>query len=413
VANIFVNRQPVGILTREEPLNRFAYDTEVAPGQAVSLLMPAGGGPYFGERASALHPIFDMSLPEGALREAVSNLFAKALPIFDDLALFQIVGRSVIGRTRFAQSTSDLDQVPAVDLTDLLKSRGTGELFADLLTRYAQYSGVAGVQPKVLVRDNGALRTTTLSPVETGERLTAHGSTHIVKSFDSAKYPGLAANEFLCLRAAKRAGLDVRESDIANDGRVLVIERFDLRPDGSYLGFEDGCALAGRHSREKYEGSYEQLAGALAAVIRSPVGTADELGRFFRSLALSIAVRNGDAHRKNFGVIYDDATGNVTFAPTFDVVTTSAYLPKDTLALTMDGTKRWPDRKRLERFGVRRCQLTPAAAKAVVAEVAEAVAATANDIGTLAELDPDARETGVLMKSAWAEGVASLTHVEN
>jgi serine/threonine-protein kinase HipA len=128
---------------------------------------------------------------------------------------------------------------------------------------------------------------------------------------------------------------------------------------------------------------------------------------------LSIAVRNGDAHRKNFGVIYDDATGNVTFAPTFDVVTTSAYLPKDTLALTMDGTKRWPDRKRLERFGVRRCQLTPAAAKAVVAEVAEAVAATANDIGTLAELDPDARETGVLMKSAWAEGVASLTHVEN
>lgn len=412
MANIFVNRQSVGALTREDPLNRFAYDAGVAASQAVSLLMPVGGGSYLAERAGALHPIFDMSLPEGALREAVSSMFAKALPIFDDLALFQIVGRSLIGRTRYAQTVSELDQVPAYDLTDLLKSRGTGELFADLLTRYAQYSGVAGVQPKVLVRDNGTLRTTTFSPVETGERLTAHGTTHIVKSFDPAKYPGLAANEHLCLRAAKRAGLDVRESDIASDGRILVIERFDLKPDGSYLAFEDGCALAGRISREKYEGSYEQLAGTLAAVIRSPVGTAAELGRFFRSLVLSIAVRNGDAHRKNFGVIYDDATGNVTLAPTFDVITTTAYIPKDTLALTMDGTKRWPDRKRLERFGVRRCRLTPAVAKAIVTEVADAVVSTSGELATLAELDPDAGETSILMKSAWAEGVASLTRAE-
>ncbi len=412
MANIFVNRQSVGTLSREDPLNRFAYDAGVAASQAVSLLMPVDGGAYLAERPGALHPIFDMSLPEGALREAVSRMFAKALPIFDDLALFQIVGRSLIGRTRFAQSVFDLDQVPAYDLSGLLKSRGTGELFADLLLRYARYSGVAGVQPKALVRDNGALRTTTFSPVETGERLTAQGTTHIVKSFDPARYPGLAANEDLCLRAARRAGLDVRQTDIASDGRVLVIERFDLKPDGTYLAFEDGCALSGRLSREKYEGSYEQLAGSLAAVIRSQAGTPAELGRFFRSLALSVAVRNGDAHRKNFGVIYGDAIGDVTLAPTFDVITTTAYVPRDTLALTMDGTKRWPDRKRLERFGVRRCQLTPAVAKAIVAEVAEAVASTSDDLGILTELDPDAGETSALMKAAWAEGVASLTHDE-
>jgi serine/threonine-protein kinase HipA len=412
VANIFVNRAPVGVLSREDPLNRFAYDAGVPAGQAVSLLMPVEGQSYPAERAGALHPIFDMSLPEGALREAVTGMFAKALPVFDDLALFQIVGRSLIGRTRHAQSASDLDQVPAYDLTDLLKSRGTRDLFASLLARYAGYSGVAGVQPKVLVRDNGALRTTTSSPVETGERLTARGTTHIVKSFDPVRYPGLAANELLCLRAARRAGLDVRNVDIASDGRLLVVERFDLKRDGSYLGFEDGCALAGRLSRDKYEGSYEQLAGTLAAVIRSPNGTPAELGRFFRSLALSVAVRNGDAHRKNFGVIYDDATGDVTLAPTFDVITTTAYLPEDTMALTMDGTKRWPDRKRLERFGVRRCQLNQAAARAIIAEVGEAVTSTSADLATLADLDPDARETSLAMKSAWSEGVNSLTRVE-
>lgn len=408
MANIFINRQTVGQLSREEPLNRFVYEAKALSSQAASLLMPTSGGPYFAERTGVLHPVFDMSLPEGALREALSRMFAKALPIIDDLALLQIVGRSLIGRIRLGESVADLDQVPPQDLRGLLQARGTGELFEELLMRYAQYSGVSGVQPKMLVRDNGSLRNETFSPVETGDRLTARGATHILKSFDPVKFPGLAANEYLCLRAAQAAGLVVAKTDIATDGRLLIVERFDLRSDGSYLAFEDGCALAGRLSREKYEGSYEQLAGTLSSVLRSPDGTAEELAKFFRSLVFSILVRNGDAHRKNFGVIYEDATGAVTLSPTFDVITTTPYLPQDTMALTMDGTKRWPDAKRLEKFGIRRCQLTPAAAKAILAEVTEAVASALPTLKQFSELDPQAGETPERMRLAWIEGLASL-----
>jgi HipA-like protein len=68
VANIFVNRQPVGTLSREDPLNRFAYDAAVPPSLGVSLLMPVAAGPYVAERSGVLHPVFDMNLPEGALR---------------------------------------------------------------------------------------------------------------------------------------------------------------------------------------------------------------------------------------------------------------------------------------------------------------------------------------------------------
>lgn len=408
MANIFINRQTVGQLSREEPLNRFVYEANAHSSQAVSLLMPTSGGPYFAERTGVLHPVFDMSLPEGALREAVSRLFAKALPIIDDLALFQIVGRSLIGRIRLGESAADLDQVPPQDLRGLLQARGTGELFEELLMRYAQYSGVSGVQPKILVRDNGSLRTKTFSPVETDDRLTARGTTHIIKSFDPVKFPGLAANEYLCLRAAQAAGLVVAKTDIATDGRLLIVERFDLWSNGSYLAFEDGCALAGRLSREKYEGSYEQLAGTLSSVLRSPDGTAKELAKFFRSLVFSILVRNGDAHRKNFGVIYEDATGAVTLSPTFDVITTTPYLPQDSMALTMDGTKRWPDAKRLEKFGIRRCQLSSAAAKAIVAEVTDAVASALPTLKQFGELDPKAGETPERMRLAWIEGLASL-----
>jgi serine/threonine-protein kinase HipA len=409
VPNIFVNRAPVGTLTREEPLNRFVYQGGVPPAQAVSLLMPVAPDAYSAERAGVLHPIFDMSLPEGALREAVSALFAKALPVFDDLALFQIVGRSLIGRLRCGDTPADLDQVPPQNLKDLLASHGTTELFADLLQRYAQYSGVAGVQPKILVRDNGSLRTDTFSPVASTDRLTAHGATHIVKSFDPLRFPGLAANELICLRAARAAGLEVAQAQIAADGRLLVVERFDLKPDGSYRAFEDGCALSGRLSRDKYEGSYEQLAGTLAQVLRGPDGLPAELGKFFRSLVLSVAIRNGDAHRKNFGVLYDDATDTVTLAPTFDIITTTPYLPADSLALTLDGTKRWPEAKRLLRFGIRRCQLSPAAAKAIIVEVRAGVAKTTGDLNNFHELDSAGIATAENMLKSWQAGIATLS----
>jgi serine/threonine-protein kinase HipA len=125
-------------------------------------------------------------------------------------------------------------------------------------------------------------------------------------------------------------------------------------------------------------------------------------------LVLSVAVRNGDAHRKNFGVVYDDATGTVTLAPTFDIVTTAAYLPDDTLALMLDGTKRWPDAKRLVRFARQRCLLTEKAAREIMAEVVEAVAQVSHDLKDLTELDPGAGEVADRMHAAWSEGVASL-----
>ena len=44
---------------------------------------------------------------------------------------------------------------------------------------------------------------------------------------------------------------------LAEDGAALVIDRFDLRMDGTYRGFEDFCVLNARRTDEKYRGSYE------------------------------------------------------------------------------------------------------------------------------------------------------------
>jgi serine/threonine-protein kinase HipA len=111
------------------------------------------------------------------------------------------------------------------------------------------------VQPKVLVRDEQAFAPLTdarpkLSP-------SYRGATYIVRFWERNEFLQLAANEYFCLKVAERCGLDVPRYRLAEDGMALVVDRFDLRPDGTCRGFEDFCVLNARGTDEKYRGSYE------------------------------------------------------------------------------------------------------------------------------------------------------------
>ena len=112
------------------------------------------------------------------------------------------MGSSQIGRLRYSQR-DELDvAVPRQDLNEILTYQGAADLFAHLLERFATYSGVSGIQPKVLVRD-----------AQAPDRLTHRGATHIVKTFDPADYPELAANELICTSGAAAAGIRTASCD--------------------------------------------------------------------------------------------------------------------------------------------------------------------------------------------------------
>jgi serine/threonine-protein kinase HipA len=153
----------------------------------------------------------------------------------------------------------------------------------------------------------------------------------------------------------------------------LVLDRFDLivHEDGQTerLGFEDIAALAGLRVRDvlsdrKYQGSYQRI----AELMRQLQLPSDNLHRFFEQVAFSVMVRNGDAHLKNFGLLYR-STQDMWLAPMFDVVTTSIYtytqyaggpeLQDRTLALKLfagkNQTRAYPSKKELEDFGQRIC----------------------------------------------------------
>lgn len=55
-------------------------------------------------------------------------------------------------------------------------------------------------------------------------------------------------------------------------------------------------------------------------------------------IVINFLLKNGDAHLKNFGLLYDDIN-NIRLVPAFDVVTTTLYIKSDIPALHLLGSK--------------------------------------------------------------------------
>jgi serine/threonine-protein kinase HipA len=381
----------------------FVYLPETIGMRAVSVTMPvrlASWDVRFG-----LAPIFEMNIPEGVLRERLRLAFAKATGTFDDFDLLGIVGRSQVGRIRYTGQKEKLEEdVPFQSVDEILERRRGGDLFRYLMERFASFSGISGVQPKVLVRDENAF-----SAHRKDARLSQsyRGATHIVKFWEPNEFPQLAANEYFCLKVAERCGLDVPRFSLSEDASALVIDRFDLRLDGTYRGFEDFCVLNAKRTDQKYSGSYEtSILKRFQQFANSPHVYAD-LEKLFTLIALNCALRNGDAHLKNFGILYDDVLGEARLAPVYDLVTTAVYLPKDSMALTLNGSTRWPTAKELQRLGETRAAGTPALIRNILGRITEAIHSTSADVSVYMKEHPDFADIGERLLNEWGKGIAT------
>jgi serine/threonine-protein kinase HipA len=77
---------------------------------------------------------------------------------------------------------------------------------------------------------------------------------------------------------------------------------------------EDFCVLDGRRAHGRYDSSYEGIAKRLVDYV-SPRAFAKAKEQFALMVAYSCIVGNGDAHLKNFSVIYRHPEAEVTLAP--------------------------------------------------------------------------------------------------
>src|SRR5215471_4450770 len=399
---VWADAAEAGLLDRYgERGTTFAYLPDTPAERAVSLTMPVRLPSW--STPFGLLPIFEMNLPEGFLRERLRLAFAKATGAFDEFDLLSVVGRAQLGRIRYTGAEQQLhEDVPFQLVDEILERRRGGDLFRYLLEKFASFSGISGVQPKILVRDENAFA----EMEHAGNRLSAsyRGATHIVKLWEPNEFPQLAANEYFCLTAARKCGLAVPTFRLAEDGMALVIDRFDLRMDGTYRGFEDFCVLNARRTEEKYRGSYETSVIKRFAQFANSTHVNEDLEKLFTLIALNCALRNGDAHLKNFGIVYDDVEGEARLAPVYDLVTTSVYLPKDSMALTLNGTTRWASAKELQRLGETRMGATPAKVKEILARIDEAIREATKEANTYIKENPAFTEIGEQMLKQWKAG---------
>lgn len=334
------------LLHQSQMLFKYLRDDPAQP--AVGLLMPPTRLLY---QSNTLFPVMDQNLPEGYLFQRIRDAYPKqALTAMHLLAL---AGENSIGRLGFhVPETEHPPLLRPISKEELLRTKFGPALFESLVQAYLSTGiGIAGVQPKIMVPDRATVPIPNLI-VKTG----------------TDYYPGLAANEYLCLSAARLAGIETPSFDLSDDGQLLLVDRFDLDQHGNRLGFEDVASLMGLCVRDtlsdrKYQGSYEMIAESLKMIGL----TAHDLARFFEQVALTVMVRNGDGHLKNFGVLYRSGS-DVRLSPLYDVVTTAIYrytqyeggpeLEDRTLALRLfrkSHSKAYPLPEELRHFGRKIC----------------------------------------------------------
>lgn len=320
----------------------------------VSLTMPVRRQDYVHQ---CLHPVFEMHLPEGYLLSIIRRYSAK-LTGNDDLALLQLLAPAMRGRLHYQQLNNSTQPL---HLDDLLLPR-TG-LFEELVERFALQSPVSGVQPKVLARLQ--------------DKATLRMDDYIVKAWGQ-EFPQLALNEFWCMEVFRSAGVPVPEFHLSADGSLFIMKRFDYEAGGRYLGFEDMCVLQARSRNDKYEGSYEQVVKTIKSFV-SPRHLHESLQYFFKMMVLNQRLQNGDAHLKNFGLLYRNVQ-DIWLAPAYDVVSTTAYIRNDMSALTLMGSRKWWQREHLLKFGIQHCMLSAGQAQNLYQQCEQAMLQVADRI---------------------------------
>lgn len=390
----------VAELYRDRDEYVLAYDPSVAVADFVSLTMPVREAPWRWPRD--LHPFFRQNLPEGYVLGVIREAFG---PLLDgtDLSLLAVVGGMGIGRvTVTPEGVPPGTDLEPLHVEDLLTGENTGEHFAELVRHYAR-AAISGAVPKFIAPESGSE-----DAIPVGKP-TLRTSRHIIKGSDDST-PFLGFNEFYSLRVLARLDVvPVVKSRMSRDGRLLVVERFDVGDEGQpVFGLEDACSLLGLPPHEKYATTTEKVLKATRAYL--PTGaTHEQLQGLGWHLLTNYVVRNADCHAKNIALYYS-SLADVAYTPVYDVVTTQAYsrYAANQPGLPIAGRRTWAPGKSLETFFNARLGISPRRYAQMVEQLCESAVEVGREVIEASKNEPQWRNIAKQMVHAWNDGMNTL-----
>jgi serine/threonine-protein kinase HipA len=185
---------------------------------------------------------------------------------------------------------------------------------------------ISGIQPKLSVKLNK----------RAGEFVVAgEGGEYILKP-QLQPFPSIPENENCCMDIAENLGIEVPPQCLLpfSDGTLAyLVRRFD-RWGAEKIHQEDFCQIL--EKKDKYQGSLEQIGKKLKEISTVP-GLDGQF--FFERVVLNFLIGNGDAHFKNFSVLYREQDGT-RLSPAYDIVCSKLVIPgEEDCALTLNGKK--------------------------------------------------------------------------
>lgn len=424
--DVQVRGRTVARLYRERDEYVLRYLPDATPDDFVSLTMPVREDPWRWPRD--LHPFFRQNLPEGYLLSIIREEFG---PLLDgtDLSLLAVVGGAGIGRvTVTPEGGAPGAEVESLRIDALLKADNTPEHFTSLVRRYARAS-ISGMVPKFLAptqpmdeearppgkqasgRRPPGKRSLGKRPLDKRPpgKPTLRTSRHIIKGSDDST-PYLGFNEFYSLHVLARLNVvPVAKAKMSDDGRVLVVERFDIDDRGAPThGLEDACGLLGLPPHEKYATTTEKVLNA-TRVYLPPARVRTQLEQLGWHLLVNYVVRNADCHAKNIALYYT-SLADVGYTPVYDIVTTQAYprYANNPPGLSVDGRQTWAAGKALERFCNARLGLSPRRYADMVERLCESAVEVGHEVIEAARNEPRWHGVAKQMLHAWNEGMSAL-----
>ena len=309
----------VGSIHRRDAFTKFILDGDYwdRPDRAVL-------GRWFEEhpkkRPHAINRVpawFSNLLPEGRLRDLIAR--EQGVSSYQEIDLLVRIGRDLPGAVEIVP---DLQAHIDTGLDNSVETSAPASSAAGRV-RFS----LAGMGMKFSVRQNGDRIV-----------LPAHGEggDWIVKVPDTA-FPRLPANELAVMGLARDIGIEVPETRMVRRDRVddlgegtwpsdeveaYMVQRFD-RTAGDRVHMEDFAQVLGRFGSG--EGKYQASVEIVAAIAYRGQDRAS-LREMVRRTVFNLLIGNGDAHLKNWSLIYPDRK-RARLSPAYDLVCTAVYLP--------------------------------------------------------------------------------------
>jgi len=345
---VLLYNQQIGSLLQRGDVTRFVFDADYWYRQHRSVL-----GLWFDDSshrspqaALRLPPWFSNLLPEGQLRDWIAK--DRGVNSRRELQLLLHIGNDLPGAVQVVANAGDPQHLSLITRNaapELDEKHGAGPWKFSL----------AGVGMK-------------FSLLRAGDRLTLPGRNEagdwIVKLPD-ARYPLVPQNEYAVMSLAREIGIDVPDIELLpreklpdiptpawpnKEDHAYAIRRFDRTNSGGRVHIEDLAQVRGWYPEAKYDGSF----ASVAALIYRNIDEAS-LREFIRRLTFSFLVGNGDAHLKNWSLIYRNGR-TASLSPAYDIVCTGFYYgatDPDTTGLDFYGSKAFD---RVTRAGFARIQ---------------------------------------------------------